>query len=180
MNPHFRELVSNPTFVPGLGYYPYYEGPSTLKFIKFLREYDSANNLKNIKFIEVLMAGLGGMPHYNNNFINVYWSKLPINSGALSILKDETNVDKINWEVLSYNYGAGSMIRKNLDRMHWKGLSMNPAAIHIIEKNPEKIDWESLSANPAAGNLLRNNHTKINFEGLLDNPNEKLRKELTN
>ena len=60
----------------------------------------------------------------------------------------EQNVDKIDWDELSGNINAISILEQNVDKIDWKYLSRNPMAIHLLEQNQDKIDWCYLSYNP--------------------------------
>ena len=53
----------------------------------------------------------------------------------------------MNWNVLSENTNAISILEKNFDKINWWGLSKNPNAISILVKNQDKIQWGMLSSN---------------------------------
>ena len=36
-------------------------------------------------------------------------------------------------------------VKANLDKVDWDTLSYNPNASHMLEKNLDKVDWELLS-----------------------------------
>ena len=61
----------------------------------------------------------------------------------------EQNQDKIDWDMLSYNPYALSILEKNQDKIHWPSLCLNPNAISLIEANQDKISWDCLSLNIA-------------------------------
>ena len=65
-----------------------------------------------------------------------------------------------NWEWLSRNPNAISILEKNIDKIDWYWLSVNPNAIHLLEANMDKIDWYNLSMNPNAIHLL----SKLDYE----------------
>jgi len=45
------------------------------------------------------------------------------------------------------NDKAIKIIEKNIDKVNWQTLSYNNKAMHILEKMPNNIDWERLSEN---------------------------------
>jgi hypothetical protein len=55
----------------------------------------------------------------------------------------EKYLEKINWQILSHNPNAISILKNNVDKIHWYELSENPNlnAIHLLENNLEKINW---------------------------------------
>ena len=57
------------------------------------------------------------------------------------------NLDKINWDLLSFNHNAIHLLEQNPDKINWGYLSENRNAIHLLEKNRDKINWYWLSAN---------------------------------
>ena len=58
------------------------------------------------------------------------------------------HINKLDWESLSYNPNAISLLEDNIDKINWTALSSNPNAIHLLEQNIDKIDWTLLSTNP--------------------------------
>ena len=72
----------------------------------------------------------------------INWNKLSGNPNAISILT--RNIDKINWDKLSGNPNAIPILNRNIDKINWYELSQNPSAISILEKNLNKIDWEGV------------------------------------
>ena len=60
----------------------------------------------------------------------------------------EKHTDKINWEELSKNPNAISLLEKHTDKIDWKELSKNPNAISLLEKHTDKIDWKEFLRNP--------------------------------
>jgi hypothetical protein len=84
---------------------------------------------------------------------------------------NDSNIEKLDWEILSSNPNAIHLLGKNPDKIDWSFLSSNPNAIHLLEQNPTKIDWEYLSSNPNAIDLLEQNPTKIDWYALSFNPN---------
>ena len=52
------------------------------------------------------------------------------------------------WDALSGNVNAISLLDTHPDQIWWSRLASNPNAIHLLERYPEKIDWNFLSANP--------------------------------
>jgi hypothetical protein len=65
-------------------------------------------------------------------------------------LRDWIDNNKLNWNLLSFNPYAISLLEKNIDKINWYGLSgnSNPNAIHLLQQNIDKIDWYALSSNP--------------------------------
>ena len=45
--------------------------------------------------------------------------------------RDWIQTDKINWDNLSFNPNAISILKKNQDRIHWKELSENPSIFEL-------------------------------------------------
>ena len=102
---------------------------------------------------------------------------------------DSFNSDnKINWNALSYNPNAISLLKANKKKINWKFLSRNPNAIDLLadkinyEKSlpaseykalmdSEKISWSLLSGNPNAIDLLKSNSDNIIWDWFLINPN---------
>ena len=66
-------------------------------------------------------------------------------------LKDWIDQDKINWNMLSENPEALSLLEQNQDKIDWSYLSRNPSAraIALLENNQDKIHWARLSQNPS-------------------------------
>ena len=114
---------------------------------------------------------------------------------AIQIIKDSIDeLSDIEWNNLSSNPSALSIIEQHLDRVNWAYLSSNPSAIHLLLKNPEniswyhfsknthhlaikhiknhldKIHWQHLSKNPSAIELLKENQDKIDWYWLSGNP----------
>ena len=68
-------------------------------------------------------------------------------------LLDWVNESKLDWEYLSENPSAISLLEKNPNRIEWHWFCRNSAAIFLIESNLDRINWWFLSGNPAAINL---------------------------
>jgi hypothetical protein len=81
------------------------------------------------------------------------------------------DIEEIDWNLVSQNQGAISLLEKNLDKVDWIHLSYNPAAIPILEKNLDEIDWSLLSRNPNAIHLLEQNLDKVDWFALSYNTN---------
>ena len=64
------------------------------------------------------------------------------------------NLDKVDWDSLSSNPNAITILQNNLDKVNWRQLSSNPTAIHILENNLDKVYWYMLSSNLNAHLLL--------------------------
>ena len=52
--------------------------------------------------------------------------------------------------MLSWNTAAIHILEANLDKVNWDRLSYLPEAIHILEANLDKVNWKGLSKNEAA------------------------------
>ncbi len=99
--------------------------------------------------------------------VKIDWEILSENPAAISLL--EINKYRIDWLRLSRNYAAIFLLESNPKRMEWNSLSFNSAAIFLLETNPDKIDWSGLARNPAALSILRDNLHKIDWRDLSDN-----------
>jgi len=82
-------------------------------------------------------------------------------------------LDKVDWYTLSENPSPSAipLLEKNLDKVDWNWLSFNPNAIHLLEKNLDKVDWVRLSMNPNAIPILDKNLDKVDWAYLSENPN---------
>ena len=58
------------------------------------------------------------------------------------------NLNKIKWNLLSFNESAINLLEQNQDKINWENLSANSNAINLLEENQDKINWTILSANP--------------------------------
>ena len=85
-------------------------------------------------------------------------------------LLDWIDIEKLDWDMLSLNKNAISIIEENPEEISCVFLSENKNAIHLLEKNPDKINWLILSLNPNAMHLLEQNPDKINWAHLSGNP----------
>ena len=99
----------------------------------------------------------------------INWDYLSFNKHAVYLLK--TNIERVYWKYLSMNINAVDILEKNIDKIYWDTLTLNPNAIHLLEKNIDKIYWYNLSRNPNAIHLLEKNLDKINWFNLSRNPN---------
>jgi hypothetical protein len=61
------------------------------------------------------------------------------------------NPSKIKWRYLSKNPNpeAIKLLKTNLDEIDWYLLSANPAAIELLKENRAKINWNYFSGNPS-------------------------------
>ena len=73
-------------------------------------------------------------------------------------------MDKVDWDYLSGNKNAISILENNLDKVKWLYLSLNINAISILEKNLDKVDWHYLSRNRNAIFISEKNLDKLNKE----------------
>ena len=99
------------------------------------------------------------------------WNILSTNPAAISIL--ETNQDKIIWKTLSSNPAAMHLLLEHQDKIKYMQLCKNthPLAIELIKELPKEwIYWPYLSANPSAIDFLEENQEYINWYYLSLNP----------
>ena len=90
-------------------------------------------------------------------------------------LRDWINPELLDWEALSANPHAITMLEQNMELIDWRALSGNPNATHILKQNPDKIHWAALSGNTdsRAILLLEQNPDKINWYILSGNESYK-------
>ena len=87
----------------------------------------------------------------NKNYLN--WDTLSLNKNAISILKD--NIDRINWDNLSLNINAIDILKSHKDKINYENLALNSNAIELLEeyiinnKKYSKTFWNNLSTNPS-------------------------------
>ena len=101
----------------------------------------------------------------------INWEILSENPAAISIL--EKNQDKIKWANLSSNAAAMHLLLKNRDKINYCQLCKNThvAAIELIsQRSPDSIYWPYLSSNPTAIDFLEKNQEHINWYYLSLNP----------
>ena len=112
---------------------------------------------------KVFLAILSGNKNITENFMNVMNENM------------EDRWNKINWDLLSGNEGAISILEKNIDKINWYYFSGNKGAMRILLQHPEKIDWRVLSKNESdeAMDFLLQHPEKIDYEYLSMNENEK-------
>ena len=60
-------------------------------------------------------------------------------------LRDWIDINKLNWNLLSLNPNAISLLNKNQNKINCNYLSFNPNAIELLEQNKNKINWRNLS-----------------------------------
>jgi len=120
----------------------------------------------NPEAIELLKANL-------DNIDWIAWKSLSINPNPnlIELLK-KTNLNELDWRILSSNPYAIELLKENQDKIDWHYLSANPNAIELLKANQNKIDWKWLSTNPSqyAIELLKENQDKINWKWLSKNP----------
>ena len=100
-----------------------------------------------------------------------------------------SNLDKVDWSMLSKNPNAINILENNKDKICWYNIAKNPNAIHLIKDrveyekqlNTDEMEyylrtgrrllfWCAISGNPNAIDLLKNNQHKINWYRLSSNP----------
>jgi len=86
------------------------------------------------------------------------------------------DMNQISWPLLCANTHptAIELLQKMIDdgrysELNWDILSANPCAISILEKNQDKLNWNILSSNPSAMHLLLQNRDKIKYMQLCKN-----------
>ena len=83
-------------------------------------------------------------------------------------------MDKIDWDVLSKNPHAMSLLEKHLDKIEWTNLSRNHGAIRLLTENPDKVIGHALSWNPSPDVLplfARIETETMNWSGISQHPN---------
>ena len=95
-------------------------------------------------------------------------------------LLEWVDIKKLDWEYLSINPNAISLLEANQDKINWHLLSGNPNAIALLEANQDKINWCILSRNHNALSLIKANIEKIDYQVLLSNPNPEVLKLIIN
>ncbi len=55
-------------------------------------------------------------------------------------LRDWIDINKIDWEGLSFNSNAIELLKENQDKINWDYLSFNVNAIELLEQNKDKIN----------------------------------------
>ena len=86
-------------------------------------------------------------------------------------LRDWVDIDKLDWDYLSENENAISLLKENQDKINWNSLSSNENAIELLKKNKDKIIWNDLSFNSNAIDILKENQDKIDWFSFSQNPN---------
>ena len=132
-------------------------------------------NLDNIDWIAWKSLSINPNPNLiellkKTNLNELDWRILSSNPYAIELLKE--NQDKIDWHYLSANPNAIELLKANQNKIDWCGLSTNPYAIELLKENQDKIDWHYLSANPNAIELLKANQNKIDWKWLSTNPSQ--------
>ena len=61
----------------------------------------------------------------------------------------ESNLDKVDWDMLSLNPNGIKLLEQNPNRIYWSHLSRNPNAMGLLEQHPDEIAWYNLSGNPS-------------------------------
>ena len=55
-------------------------------------------------------------------------------------LRDWIDINKIDWEYLSFNSNAIELLKENQNKISWIYLSRNPNAIELLKENSNKIN----------------------------------------
>jgi hypothetical protein len=69
----------------------------------------------------------------------------------------ETNLEKIDWNILPLNFNAVHLLESHPDKLNQilssnvvpLFLSSNINAVHILKNHPDKIKWEQFAMNPS-------------------------------
>ena len=101
-------------------------------------------------------------------FQEVDWQSLSMNPRAITMLLEHP--DKVNPHLLCLNPAAVPYLEKHPEKIDWYYLSENPAAISLIERNLDKVHKRILCANPAAVHLVESHPDWINWNDLCTNP----------
>ena len=62
-------------------------------------------------------------------------------------LRDWVDINKIDWNGLSFNSNAIELLKENKNKINWDCLSSNPNAIELLKENQDKINWWYFSQN---------------------------------
>ncbi len=131
-----------------------------------------------------LSANESAIDLLEKNYDKIDWDEICKNRGANRIfdnlLLSKEKLRKFingmrpsNWDDLSSNPSAISILNKYPNKICWDCFSENPSAIHLLEKNPDKIDWYDLAGNPSGMDLLEKNLDKLkecSRDSLCSNP----------
>lgn len=133
-------------------------------------KYLSSNpNINAIAYLERLLE------KSSKNMKDLDWDKLSRNESAMSLIKKYPK--KIVWTGMSGNSNpeALKLLKENLNKLSWPNLSQNsnPEALKMLKENPNKISWPNFSknSNPEAIKMLRQNPSKIDIHSLAQNSN---------
>lgn len=105
------------------------------------------------------------------------WDELSKNPYAYTLLKKYPH--NINWRILCQNTSKEviEMIEKYYIKfIHWLPLSSNPSAIDLLKKYPNMIDKTSLNINPKAFEILKDYKELIDYKILCSNHSEEAMK----
>lgn len=112
--------------------------------------------------------------HLNNYYTQlkqlktyINWNFLSLNENAISILQKYPH--KINWEMLVYNKKSLCIWNNNIDKINWKTMSKQPYATSLLSDNLSNINWYWLSSNSGANKILTENKHKIEWSQLSKN-----------
>ena len=64
-------------------------------------------------------------------------------------LRDWIDINDLDWDMLSLNKNAISIIEENPAKINWAYLSYNKNAISLLKENPDKIKWTKFTLNPS-------------------------------
>ena len=175
--------------------------PNAIDFLKKNPEYINYDELsKNINpdAIEILQKNPSKINWSNlslnpaaiellrNNKNKIDWNKLSLNKNIISFLYDNDNddddnddddddIEKLNWDNLSKNSGAISLLGKYPRYINWSNMSANSKGIKLLcerlSRNKRMVNYNELSLNetPEAITILRQNFKKINWHNLAYN-----------
>ena len=73
-------------------------------------------------------------------------------------LRDWIDINKINWNSLSFNSNSIELLKENKNKINWERLCKNINAIDILKENQDKINWYFFSGNP---NIFTYDYIKI-------------------
>ena len=74
-------------------------------------------------------------------------------------LLDWVDVEKLDFQTLSKNHNAITLLLQNIDRieMHAFSLNTHPIAVNMLSFAFHRIHWTNLSENPSAAHILLKN-----------------------
>ena len=122
-------------------------------------------------------AGLADLLLMPIHRTSLHWGWLSLNSNPRIVTELlSVQLDRVNWNNLSLNPSALSLLTQYPHLINWSHLSRNTSdeIIHwLLHYYPERADWSYISANPTASavHYLCAHPERIDWDWLLHNPN---------